>query len=102
MFLSFELTMPNVGSWDGKWAGSKKPYFEFRKIDKKIGIQFMEGQESKNFYYNFGDGWRAKVKVKKILSQEKNKLERISAGFCNYDWMIDSILKNGKINYTER
>jgi len=100
MFLSFELTMPNVGSWDGKWAGSKKPYFEFRKIDKKIGIQFMEGQESKNFYYNFGDGWRAKVKVKKILSQEKNKLERISAGFFNYDWMIDSILKNKKIKYT--
>ena len=100
MFLSFELTMPNVGSWDGKWAGSKKPYFEFRKIDKKIGIQFMEGQESKNFYYNFGDDWRAKVKVKKILSKEKNKLERISAGFCNYEWMIDSILKNGKIKYT--
>ena len=102
MFLSFELTMPNIGSWDGQWTGSKKPYFEFRKVDKKTGEQFMENKESKSFYYNFGDGWRAKVKVKKILSQEKNKLERISAGFCNYDWMIDSILKNGKINYTER
>ena len=100
MFLSFELTMPNAKCWDGQWTGSKKPYLAFRKIDKKIVIQFMEGQESKNFYYNFGDDWRAKVKVKKILSKEKNKLERISAGFCNYDWMIDSILKNGKIKYT--
>jgi hypothetical protein len=28
---------------------------------------------------------------------EARKLERISAGFCGYDWMINSIIRRGYI-----
>ena len=26
MILSFTLSMPNIGSWNGKWTGSKNLY----------------------------------------------------------------------------
>jgi len=43
------------------------------------------------------DGWGANVAVELIGSVEKKIREKKSAGFCGYEWMIDSILKHGKI-----
>jgi len=93
MLLSFQLTMPNNNAWDGKWSGEGKFYYEFRNIPKSK-IAELDG---KNFYYNFGDGWGANVRVEKIDSQEKRKLQKKSAGFCGYNWMIDEILNYGRI-----
>jgi len=97
MLLSFEITMPNVGSWNGQWSGAKNAYFAFRCFSKKEAERLMQGKESRNFYYNFGDGWGANVEMKPILLNEKKKIERINSGFMGYDWMIDSIVKNDKI-----
>lgn len=97
MILSFEITMPNVGSWNGVWTGSKNPHFAFRKIPDKIAKTILKDSEYRNYYYNFGDGWGANVQVKKILSTDRIKLEKINKGFMNYDWMVDSILKHDKI-----
>lgn len=57
----------------------------------------MEGKNERNFHYNFGDGWSANVKVKVTDSKTKSKIEKNNSGFMGYDWMIDSIFKNGKI-----
>ena len=97
MILSFELTMPNVGSWNGKWTGAEQPYFRFRNLSKKEGEKLMQDKKSLNFYYNFGDGWGANIDVKVIDSSTKRKLGKITKGFCGYEWMIDSILKHDKI-----
>ena len=97
MILSFEITMPNVGSWNGAWTGAKNAHFAFRNHSKKEVEKLMQGKEYRNFYYNFGDGWGANVKMKPILSSEKKKIERVNSGFMGYDWMIDSIVKNNKI-----
>jgi len=97
MILSFEITMPNVGSWNGKWTGAENLHFAFRNMSKKEVETFMEGKEHKNFYYNFGDGWGANVKVKPIDAKTKNKIQRKNSGFMGYDWMIDSIFEHGKI-----
>lgn len=97
MILSFELTMPNVGSWNGKWTGSSDPHFIFRKVPKKVGEKLLDGKEQQNYYYNFGDGWGANIEVKVIDAKTKNKLSKINKGFYGYDWMVDSILKNDKI-----
>lgn len=86
--LIFELTMPNVGSWNGKWSGSNNKYTIKRKVNRKITAMLI----NKSFYYNFGDGWGANVKVTIAKNREKT-----SNKFCGYQWMIDSILKNGKI-----
>lgn len=97
MILSFELTMPNVGSWNGKWSRSGKAYFIFKTVKKAEFDNIMQGRDTRNFYYDFKDGWGANVRVELISSAEKNKRKKISAGFCSYDWMVDSIIKHGEI-----
>ena len=90
--IGFTLSMPNVGSWNGKWTGRDNIYFISRKNRKKEAE--LDG---KYFRYDFGDGWCAGIKCKKMTAQEANKLRRKSKGFCGYEWMVKSILENGKI-----
>ena len=95
----FIITMPNVGSWNGKWTGANNLYCCFRKLGKKWTEKLLEGQESKSWYYNFGDGWGANVELKLVSGTESRKMKKISKGkgFMGYEWMIDSILNCGEI-----
>ncbi len=97
MILSFELSMPNIGSWNGQWTGQGEKYYKHRTVPKKEGEKILNGKERNSWYYNFGDGWGASVSVVAVSSSEKNKRERISCGFSTYEWMIDEILKYGRI-----
>lgn len=100
--VSFELTMPNKGSWNGKWTGDNEKYY----IIKTLSEKFLNSKEyfkrlvdkgSDNFYYSFGDGWGANVVVEIIDGVESRKRRRISKGFWGYDWMVESILYHGRI-----
>lgn len=96
MFLSFELSMPSNNSWNGKWTGDDKLYAivrKFRKPPEVDGKQLAGGQ----FTYSFGDGWVACVTVREVTPAAAKKLRKDSQGFCGYGWMIDSILRHGKI-----
>lgn len=114
--ISFELTMPNVGSWNGKWTGSENKYFIIQKFDNKTAEKIMEGakqrpiyegiftrklvgltQPTKSYYYNFGDGWGANIQLEIIDYKEANKRRKTSKGFCGYGWMVDSIVKYDEI-----
>lgn len=99
MILSFQLTMPGVASWNGQWTGSNRAYFKHRKIDDKhpIAKALKEDVPDIHHTYRWEDGWMAKVIIKRVDSKTRNKEAKISAGFCGYEWMIDSILKHGKI-----
>ena len=97
MIVCFELTMPNIGSWNGKWSGENKKHYKFYTLSKKDGEKLFDGQETNNWYYRWEDGWGANINAKIITSYEKRRLKKISDGFCGYDWMIESILKCGEI-----
>lgn len=102
MLISFELTMPNVGSWNGKWTGSTKKYYLIKKISKPVFDKMPHFQElkSKNYdswYYNFGDGWGANIRAEIIDGLEATKRRKLSNGFAGYEWMVSSILLNGEI-----
>jgi hypothetical protein len=88
--------MPNVGSWNGKWSRDGDLFVRCR-------TEFDVPKEhwNKEFVYDFGDGWTACVSVERMPIGEARKLERKSKGFCGYDWMIRSIIKNGEIRYEE-
>jgi len=97
MILSFELSMPNSGSWNGQWTGQGSKYYRHRNVSKQEAEKILADKERNSWYYNFGDGWGASVSVEKVLSSEKNKRERVSKGFSGYEWMIDEIIKHGRI-----
>ena len=102
MIVSFRLTMPNVGSWNGRWSGAERKYYVVRKfsdIYMKSKDHFKEllDNGSDSWYYSWNDGWGANVTAEIIGGNESRKRMRVSAGFCGYDWMIDSICMYGKI-----
>lgn len=91
----FELNMPNRGSWNGGWSGERDKYVKCRTLPAK-GIEHVK--DGASHYYNFGDGWGASVSVNIVNGvKAKNTAIKGSKGFCMYDWMIDSIMKHGKI-----
>lgn len=89
----FELTMPHCGSWNGKWTGADKRYIRTRRE-----CDVPKEHWGKGFFYRWDDGWEACVSVKQMPVREARKLERISAGFSRYDWMIESIIRHGYID----
>lgn len=97
MIICFELGMPNVGSWNGKWSGDGGKYYLHRNVPKAKAMEILENKERNSWYYNFGDGWGASVTATHVTSSEKRRLEKLSVGFAGYDWMVDEIIQEGKI-----
>jgi hypothetical protein len=98
----FELTMPNRGSWNGKWSQENDRHIIIkneRYFPKDIINNILE---KRDFYYHWDDGWTACVSVSKINYKEANKLKKISGSFCGYDWMVSSILNYGEIRKPDR
>jgi hypothetical protein len=94
MRIEFKLSMPNIGSWNGKWSGEERYYARVYILGDEKAKKILE----KGYYhYDFGDGWAAGIDVRKVDSKEAAKLRKKSVGFDGYDWMIDSIIDNGKI-----
>ena len=90
----FKLTMPNRNTWNGKWTGDEMIFARVRK-DRDVPKDII----GKSFFHHWDDGWTACVSVDKMDYREANKLMRKSAGFCGYDWMIESIIRYGEIRY---
>lgn len=104
--VSFQLTMPNVGSWNGRWSGADSKYY----IIKRISDRYLNSKEwfkdflkngKDSWHYSWNDGWGANVRAEIIDSTESRKRKKLSAGFCGYDWMVDSIMWYGKIQSTK-
>jgi len=100
-YVSFELTMPNVGSWNGKWTGEGKKYWIVKSFSEKFFKsdieKLFEDKLYNNYYYNFGDGWGANVRMELIDSKIAQYRRKNSQGFWGYDWMVNSIMKKGEI-----
>ena len=99
MLLCFKLSMPGISSWNGKWSGSDDFYAVVKNIGstKKAKEKGKEILKTGYYTYSFGDGWRAGIDVTEVNSKDTRKIRAKSKGFCGYDWMVDSILMDGKI-----
>lgn len=96
MILAFELSMPQRKSWNGRWSGEDKRYIITRKFSATGSQKADEILKHGYYYYNFGDGWGAGIDVSLVDAKEAAKLLKKSAGFCGYDWMVDTILQYGQ------
>jgi len=98
MILSFRLSMPNRGSWDGNWSGEGHKYIRTRSFRTKAEVAKAQKIVDKgSYHYSWPDGWGANVRVEIINSKESAKIRRKTDGFSGYDWMIDSIIEHGVI-----
>lgn len=94
MLIAFILTMPKAMSWNGKWTDEGKLYVRVINIQKNHIANVLKEER---YYYKWEDGWMACVEVRKVDGKEAAKLRRKSKGFCNYEWMIKSIIEEGEI-----
>lgn len=99
MLIAFELTMPNRGSWNGRWSGEDRRWIVVRNMGsgKRREEAAASILDKGHWNYSWSDGWTASVSAKEIDGHEARKLRRISSGFYGYDWMVDSIIRHNKI-----
>ena len=90
----FELSMPNKGSWNGRWSQEGQLFVRTRP-ERDVPRECWD----KSFYHRWDDGWTACVTTTRMTAAEARKLERKTKGFCGYDWMIESIIRHGDIRY---
>jgi len=94
----FKLSMPNVGSWNGRWSGEERNYIIKKSVtDKKLTELGITDMKPASWYYSWGDGWGASVDCRLLKKGERLKK---SNGFSGYDWMVTSIMDYGKIMAT--
>ena len=98
MILVFTLSMPGCNSWNGRWSGEGRCYAITRNFTGKKGEEKGRTIATTGYYhYSFGDGWAAGITVEHVTPAEARKARAKSVGFCGYDWMVDSIIRHGKI-----
>lgn len=97
--LVYELSMPGVASWNGRWSGEDRCYAIVKTIRPTLKHRAKCQGIADKGYYSFGwsDGWRASVSVRIVDGKEARKIRSKSNGFCGYDWMVDSIERHGAI-----
>lgn len=98
MLVAFILSMPSNNSWDGRWSGDDKLFAVVKSFQGRGEIEKARSiLEKRDFRYSFGDGWVARIEVKEVNGAEAKTIRRKSQGFCGYDWMVNSIIREGCI-----
>lgn len=97
--IAFELSMPGVASWNGRWTGEGRSYVIVRSLGRSRAAieRELELTNDSPYRHDFGDGWAASVSVRSVEPQEARKLRSHSSGFCGYDWMVEEIIDHGRI-----
>lgn len=97
MTLAFILTMPNKGSWDGKWSGEGNLYAVLKRYTTKKTQAKYAPLIGRTFHYAWSDGWGANVHIREVSATESRQIRKRTRGFCGYEWMIDEIQTYGRI-----
>ena len=96
--VEFVLSMPRVGSWNGRWSGAGKHYAIVRELTPEQVAALGIEQDYRGWGYCWDDNWSARVTARVVPKGERL---RKSDGFCGYEWMVDSILRIGRVEASE-
>lgn len=94
--VAFSLHMPGRGSWNGRWSGEGREHLMFMRLPDCLAKAY----NGKSWDYRWDDGWCAVVGARIVDAAEGKKLRKLNAGFCGYEWMVESILAYGRIEET--
>ena len=92
--IEFKLSMPSRASWTKGWSGAERNYAITRQLTDKKAAELLGGREEASWSYSFGDGWVARVTARIVRAGDRRPK---SDGFSGYDWMVNSIIDNGRI-----
>ena len=101
MILCFELSMPRVNSWNGRWSGQDDVHVKMITRRSKNEVEEIKKLDGQSWWHHWEDGWSACVTARIVDAKEAAKLRKKNRGFCGYDWMVESILRFGEIRYKE-
>ena len=76
MLIEFKLSMPKVGSWNGRWTGEENYYAKIINIPKSKEENIKIILDKGYFHYDFGDGWSVGINVRQINSKEATKIRK--------------------------
>lgn len=93
----FELTMPNRGSWNGRWSGENQGHYIFKDFSPAAFEKEWKEKIIGSWCYTWDDGWTACIASRVVDGTELRNLRKQNAGFLGYDWMVKDILAYGKI-----
>ena len=96
-YVCFKLSMPGCPSWNGKWSGEGSFYAIVVKFPEVQKEKFDKVMKESYYSYSWPDGWRAAIDVTEVDAKQARQIKKNSRGFCGYDWMVDSIIKDGVI-----
>lgn len=88
--IEFRLSMPGVGSWNGRWSGDGRKYVIVRTV-RRADLPKL-GDLPRSWRYSWDDGWAASVSARVMTKGERKPK---SDGFCGYDWMVNNIIRWG-------
>jgi hypothetical protein len=88
--VEFRLTMPSVGSWNGRWSGEGRNYTIVKTLTPTRAASLLKDQPERSWIHRWEDGWCARITARVI----RGRLPK-SDGFCGYEWMIVNILTFG-------
>lgn len=96
----FREDITGIGSWNGKYTGSRNPCFTVKEITdlKKIHwVKQVVGQEnSKTWFYNFGDGYSSSCTISIVTALEARTALKKGYSPCR-EFFVEDILKYGYI-----
>ena len=76
----FELTMPHVNTWNGRWSGENERFIRIYP-NNSVPKEYVD----RDFEYYFSDGWVANIHISRTDAASAHKLENQSCGFMGYD-----------------
>ena len=81
---------------DGSWVPADDKFLATTRqfMSQGTACKFVEHGE---YVFDMEDGRRAVITAQRINEAQRNRLVRESDGFCGCEWMVDSIVKHGKI-----
>lgn len=96
----FTENITGVGSWNGKYTGSRKPCYTVKEISDPQKIKFFQdkvGERNEHtYFYNFGDGYSSSCSISIVTSMEAKQKLKKDYPPCR-EFFVDDILKFGYI-----
>jgi len=90
--VAFRLSMPSVGSWNGRWSGEGRNHVIYRQMTNAQVDELFDGNASGSWFHSWDDGWGAQISARVLDTGERRAK---SDGFLGYDWMVTNILQYG-------